>query len=63
LSKISSRVGFEEGVNIHDSSMVLLMTFPNVVTGRIVLMFMVPSGGCVHSTMVVPGLFLLFRGQ
>jgi len=43
LSKISSRVGFGEGVNIRDSSMVLLMTFPNMVTGQIVLMFMVPS--------------------
>jgi len=43
LLKISSRVGFGEGVNIHDSSMVLLMTFPNVVTGQIVSMFMVPS--------------------
>jgi len=43
LSKISSRVNFGEGVNIHDSSIVLLMTFPNVVTGRIISMFMVPS--------------------
>jgi len=43
LSKISSRVGFGEGVNICDSSIVLLITFPNVVTGRIILIFMVPS--------------------
>ena len=67
MSKISSRVGFGEGVNIRNSSMVLLMTFPNVVTGQIVLMFMVPSSqliwSCVLSTMVVPGLFLLFQGQ
>ena len=43
MLKISSRVSFGEGMNIHDSSMVLLMTFPNVVTGWIVSMFMVPS--------------------
>jgi len=43
LSKISSRVGFGEGVNIRDSSIVLFMTFPNMVTGQIVSMFMVPS--------------------
>ena len=42
MSKISSRVGFGEGVNICDSSMVLLITFPKVVTGWIVSMFMVP---------------------
>jgi len=43
LSKISSSVSFGKGVNIHDSSMVLLMTFPNVVTGWIILMFMISS--------------------
>ena len=43
MSKISSRVGFGEEVNIRNSSMVLLMTFLNVVTGWIVLMFMIPS--------------------
>ena len=43
MLKISSRVSFGEGVSIHDSSIVLLMTFSNVVTGQIVLMFMVPS--------------------
>ena len=43
MSKISSRVGFGEGVNIRNNSMVLLMTFPNVVTGQIVSMFIVLS--------------------
>ena len=43
MLKISLRVSFGEGVNIRNSSMVLLMTFLNVVTGWIILMFMVPS--------------------
>jgi len=43
LLKISSRVGFGEGVNIHNSPIVLLITFLNVVTGWIISIFMVPS--------------------
>ena len=44
---------FQRGVNIHDSFIVLLMTFPNVVTGWIVSMFMVTNPGITIKKIII----------